>query len=200
VGIGTSSPNAGLDVGGAAQFIWVGTKTASSGNAGNIRFRDDTGTTRWIAGVLGNAGATAFSIFDNVASSTRLNIDSSGNVLVTSAAGLGYGTGAGGTVTQGAGSGKATAVTLNKPTGQITMNNAALGANTTVSFNFTNSLISATDNIIVNLSGGVSNQNNYNIWAYPQAGFAAIQVRNISGGSLSESVLINFAIIKGATS
>ena len=126
----------------------------------------------------------------------RMRIDSSGNVLVTSAAGLGYGTGSGGTVTQA--TSKGTAVTLNKPTGQITMNASALAANTTATFLVNNSLITATDTIIVNTSGVAGSQ--YNVWASDiSAGTFYMQLRNITSGSLSEAVKINFAIIRGVT-
>ena len=79
VGIGTASPAAGykLDVNGS--IIGLGTNTASSGSGGQLRFRDDTGTFRWLAGMSGAAG-TSFLFYDNVASLTRLTIDSSGNL------------------------------------------------------------------------------------------------------------------------
>jgi hypothetical protein len=125
----------------------------------------------------------------------RYRTDASGNVLVTNAAGLGYGTGAGGTVTQA--TNKGTAVTLNKPTGQVTTNNAALGAGATVSFSINNSLISATDVIVLAVTGGSS----YTVEPqFVSGGVANIRLTNTTGGSLSEAVAINFAVIKGATS
>jgi hypothetical protein len=128
----------------------------------------------------------------------RMRIDSSGNLLVTNAAGLGYGTGAGGTVTQA--TNKSTTVTLNRPTGQITMNNAALGAGGAVAFSVLNSLVAASDVIL--LTGTNSpNTSNYRIEPFNvAAGVFGIRLTNVSGGSLSEAVVINFAIIKGATS
>ena len=127
--------------------------------------------------------------------SERARIDSSGNLLVTNAAGLGYGTGAGGTVTQA--TNKGTAVTLNKPTGQVTTNNAALASGATVSFSINNSIITATDNIMVVVTGGSS----YTVQpAFVSGGVANIRLTNITGGSLSEAVVINFAVIKGASS
>jgi len=67
------------------------------------------------AGLFGMRTEGAYPIvFYTNGANERLRIDSSGNVLVTNPALLGYGTGAGGTVTQGATSGKLTAVTLNK--------------------------------------------------------------------------------------
>lgn len=107
---------------------------------------------------------------------------------------LGYGTGAGGTVTQI--TSKATAVTLNKPCGIIATHNAALAAATSVSFDVNNSLVATTDTIILTISGNVS----YTATAYiTTAGVFQIRLTNITGGSLSQVVNINFAIIKGVT-
>ena len=107
---------------------------------------------------------------------------------------LGYTAAAQGTVTQA--TDKSTAVTLNKPAGRITLNNAALGATTNVSFTLNNSYISANDVLIVTLSGGIATAATYNCWVNSMsAGSASITLRNISAGSLSEAVIINFALI-----
>jgi hypothetical protein len=107
---------------------------------------------------------------------------------------IGYASGAQGTVTQA--TSKATAVTLNKSAGRITMNNAALNTNTSVSFTVNNSTVSANDTIIVNISGGTATAATYNAWVDTMTtGSFIITLRNISGGSLSEAVIINFAII-----
>jgi len=107
---------------------------------------------------------------------------------------LGYTTAAQGTVTQA--TDKSTAVTLNKPAGRITMNAAALGAATNVSFTLNNSYISSNDIIILTLSGGIATAGTYNCWVNSMsAGSCSITLRNISAGSLSEAVIINFAII-----
>ena len=128
-----------------------------------------------------------------------LNIGGGGDLLVTGSGGLGYGVGSGGTVTQA--TSKSTAVTLNKPSGQITMNNAALGANTTVSFNLNNSLLTINDGIAFTMVGSIFTHGNYQIWAGNiTAGAITIYLRNISGGSLSQAVVFNFQAIKGATS
>ncbi len=120
-----------------------------------------------------------------------------GDTVVIQPAGLGYGTGAGGTVTQA--TSKSTAVTLNKPTGQITTNNSLLAGGITNGFQLNNSLISSADNVIVTIQDG--NGYKYNVWAYAiQNGNCQIALQNITGGNLSEALPINFAIIKGATS
>ena len=109
---------------------------------------------------------------------------------------LGYASAAQGSVTQG--SSKSTGVTLNESMGQITMNNATLNTLTNVTFTLTNNLISAKDVIILNVGAGATS-GAYNCWiSSMSAGTCTITLRNISGGNLSEAVVINFAIIHGA--
>lgn len=107
---------------------------------------------------------------------------------------LGYTTAAQGTVTQL--TSKSTAVTLNKSAGQITMNNAALAGATAVSFTLNNTFISANDILILNVgSGGTAVA--YTVYTSSiSAGSAVITLRNMTAAtSLSEAVVINFAII-----
>ena len=111
---------------------------------------------------------------------------------------LGYSTAAQGTVTQA--TDKSTGVTLNKSAGRITMNNAALAGATAVSFTLTNSLISANDAIIVNVSGGGTAAAYTTYISSMTAGSAVVTLRNLTAStSLSEAVVINFAIIHGAS-
>lgn len=125
-------------------------------------------------------------------------LDLGGNaMLLTPNGGLGYGTGAGGTVTQA--TSKSNAVTLNKPCGQITMHNAALAANGVAYFQLTNVLLVPGDILMVNFGGAAANLGAYNVWCdRVDTGSAFIAIKNISGASLSQAVIINFAIIKGA--
>ena len=119
--------------------------------------------------------------------------DISGADTLLSSGQFGYTAAAQGTVTQA--TSKSTAVTLNKSAGQITMNGAALGATTNVTFTLNNNLISANDILILNVSGGAT-AGAYNCWVSGLgAGTASITVRNISAGSLSEAVVVNFALI-----
>ena len=105
---------------------------------------------------------------------------------------LGYTTNAQGSVTQA--TSKATAVTLNKSAGKITMDAASLGATTNVTFTLNNSLISPNDVLVLNVYGGTSGS--YNAWVSGlSAGAATITVRNITGGALAEAIAINFALI-----
>ena len=107
---------------------------------------------------------------------------------------IGYSAAAQGTVTQA--TSKSTAVTLNKSAGQITMNNASLATATNATFTLNNSTISANDAVILTISGGPTTPGSYNVFANSlAAGSVSITLRNISGGSLSEAIVINFAII-----
>lgn len=110
-------------------------------------------------------------------------------------AGVGYSLGLGGAVTQA--TSKSTGVTLNKLTGQITMNGAALGATTSVAFTLTNSQIAVGDVVVVDLvSGNTANSYFVSVDAIA-AGSCSISLRNYSAGSLSEAVVLNFVVIKG---
>jgi len=107
---------------------------------------------------------------------------------------LGYTAAAQGTVTQL--TDKSTAVTLNRSAGRITMNNASLATATNATFTLNNSLISANDTVILTISGGQATPGSYNVFANSlAAGSVSISLRNISGGSLSEAIVINFALI-----
>lgn len=106
---------------------------------------------------------------------------------------IGYTAEASGTVTQL--TDKSTGVTLNKSAGQITLNGAALANVTNVSFTLTNSTISAKDVIILSVSSGAT-AGAYNCWISSKTtGSCVITIRNLSGGSLSEAFVINFAVI-----
>jgi hypothetical protein len=107
---------------------------------------------------------------------------------------IGYTPTAQGTVTQL--TDKSTAVTLNKSAGRITMNGAALNTGTNATFTLNNNLISPNDTVILTISGGQATPGSYNVFANAlSAGSVSITLRNISGGSLSEAVIINFALI-----
>ena len=109
---------------------------------------------------------------------------------------IGYAAGGQGTVTQA--TSKSTGVTLNKSAGRITMNAALLAANTAASFTLTNSTISTNDSIIVNVSGGGTAAAYTTYISSMTAGSAVVTLRNMTGGDLSEAVIINYAIIHGA--
>jgi hypothetical protein len=110
---------------------------------------------------------------------------------------FGYATGAGGTIAQTGN--KSTAVTLNKLTGEITMVNSALAAAAIVTFTLNNSTVAAGDMLLaVHHSAGTVGP--YLITPrVTGAGVCTMTVRNTSAASLSEAIVIKFAVIKSAT-
>lgn len=132
----------------------------------------------------------------SIGAATGTSLITTGNQIISGTGKQGYATGSGGTVTQA--TSKATGVTLSKSTGQITLNNAALASDTTVSFTLTNTVIEAGDILLMNhISAGTAGS--YLLNAQSVAGSASINVRNITGGSLSEAIVIAFAVIKAVT-
>jgi len=192
VGIGTSSGSARLNVNGGtstSQIRW---------EVNNAAFVNEVSTNAAVSAYVYKSTDASYHVW-KVSSTTVATIDTNGSLLVTGAGtgSLGYGTGSGGTVTQA--TSKSTSVTLNKPTGKITTTADALASNTTVAFTFNNSLIAATDNVVFTFADGNGYQ--YLVWAYNMlAGSCTVALRNITAGSLSQALPINFAIIKGATS
>ena len=110
---------------------------------------------------------------------------------------IGYTAAAQGTVTQA--TSKSTGVTLNKTMGKITMNAASLGAGASVTFTLTNSTISANDVVIASISGGGTAGAYWPYVSSQTTGSAVIGLWNSTGGALAEAVVINFAVIHGAS-
>ena len=146
---------------------------------------------RFSSGIAGTGTYLPMTFFTN--GSKSFQIDTSGNSTVTKAAGLGYSTGAGGTVTQG--TSRTTGVTLNKPTGAITMF-SALGSAVAATFTVTNSLVAATDTIILNQQSGT---NLYVLLVTAVAAGSFNITFYTTGGVATDAPVINFSIIKGVT-
>lgn len=123
-----------------------------------------------------------------------------GTYKVTSPTGtIGYAAGSGGAVTQT--TSKSTAVTINRPTGQITMHNASLAPGASVSFTLNNSLLGLYDSIACAVAGGSVDPDVYRVfWRMGGGGAVRIIITNTSASALAESVLLNFAVIKGVNS
>jgi len=155
-----------------------------------ISYPNQTGT---VALVAGSSGQTLYNLNGALAgTSTTFDATTGTRFLVP----FGYGTGAGGIVTQA--TNKSTGVTLNTRCGDITMNAAALAAGDVVSFTLTNSQIAATDTLIINHCGA-GTLGAYYFGVRCAAGSATISVRNLTAGSLSEALILRFALIKTVT-
>ena len=130
----------------------------------------------------------------NIGAATGTSLAVTGAVKSSGTAGAGYATGAGGTVTQI--TSKSTGVTINKICGQITTHNAALAAGAEATFTVTNSTVAATDvPVVAHASGGTAGAYAVVVSAVALGSFK-VTISNLSAGSLSEALVINFAIIK----
>ena len=174
--IGGSTPNAGtftnLTASGTVSF-----SGATVSNGGSVTTVDING---------GTIDATPIGSSTPAAGTFSL-------VGVTGAGGLGYATGAGSTVTQI--TSRTTGVTINNPTGAITLVSAA-GTTSWQTFTVTNSTVAATDTVIVSQKSG-TDLNMIHVTAVAAGSF------NISfattGGTTTEQPVFNFAVIKAVT-
>jgi hypothetical protein len=138
----------------------------------------------------------AIALLSTMATQAANSVAITGGTVLLASGSLGYAAGNGGTVAQA--TSKSTGVTLNKVCGEITLNAAALAANTAASFVLTNSTIAAGDRIVVNhVSGGTFGA--YCADGRCAAGSATIFLRNLTAGSLSEAVVLGFTVVKSAT-
>lgn len=168
--------------------------TTLNGNAGTVTTASVT-TANGVSGSVATATTTP-AITITLGAITPTSVAATGALTSSSAtAGIGYATGAGGTVSQA--TSKSTGVTLSKASGQITMNAAALASAAVVSFIVTNTVVAATDTINLNLQSGNTTAGTYRYWIDKvSAGSFVIAVENRSAGSLSEALVLNFAVVK----
>lgn len=153
------------------------------------RYLQQNGAHSWFIAPSGTAG-------NPITFTQAMTLDASGNLLLTSGTGaLGYGTGAGGTVTQP--TSKATAVPLNKSCGQITTASDALAAGASVEFTLNNSKITTSTMCDVN----PVNNSSYDVTCSAiVSGYAVIKIKNNTGASRSEALVISFKVTPIATS
>ena len=168
--------------------------------------------------VVSDAGAQGLEILPNAAgttwvysfnratdSSTPLILHSSALFFKTPSAlfegVFGYGPGAGGTVTQA--KSKSAAVTLNKPSGYITLVAGSIAANSYAAFPVFNDTVNNGDTVTANLVGGVASGVLYMVDTQATvAGAFYIIVRNVTGAATpaGDAPTIQFNVHKGARS
>ena len=164
----------------------TGIRSDASGTFGALTFGGDDVATFDATGI--QAGSYKAKSIDNAALAD-------GALIENAPVRIGYGPGAGGTVTQA--TSKSTAVTLNKPCGRITTHTAALAAGASVLFTVNNTVFGENDLLILSPVDSI----NYRVeTVFSVSGQFGIRLTNLSEGSLSDAVVINFAIIKGALS
>ena len=148
---------------------------------------DETGT-----GALVFANTPTL-VTPNIGAATGTSLTATGAIASTGTAGVGYGTGAGGTITQG--TSRTTGVTINKTSGAITLFSAA-GSATAATFTVTNSTVAATDVIILNQKSG-TDLYDLKVTAVSAGSFNI--TFNTTGGTTTEQPVFNFAVIKAVT-
>lgn len=140
--------------------------------------------------------ATGYLTIDAIGNGPTRTLTSS--VIDKSGEGIGYGTGVGQSIVQA--TSKATSVTSNTITGKITTASDALAAGAQVIFSVNCSKVAADDLVIVNLISGAASTGNYEIRVTrADTGFFIIGIKNTSAGSLSETLVLKYAVIKGAS-
>lgn len=201
-GAGTTDPSADSTNWAAITPSIASEKDSSNGYPGLTLFKIN---------MLNVAGTfTSFLTNTNTASRTYTWPDKDGTVAMTSdlassfistspTAGIGYGTGAGGTVTQT--TSKTNAVTINKVTGIITTHAALLsyvpGSNT-VFFIVNNSSVQVNDLVVLNIQHSWADRYDYGVSSVASGAFT-IWLKNDGGSDRSDALPIHFAIIRGAT-
>jgi len=127
------------------------------------------------------------------------NLEAIGSIKSSGTAGVGYATGAGGVVTQ-VGS-KTNSVTLNKICGQITTTADSIGSGNSASFTLTNSTIADSDVVYVSIKSGASVAGAYTIFCDAVAtGSCRISIFNLSGSPKTDTLVINYSVIKSVNS
>lgn len=120
-------------------------------------------------------------------------------VLMRKKFGYGSGNGSGGAVTQA--TSRATGVTLNTVSGQITTNSASLAAEASAVFTVTNNKVVATDVVVCSIQSGTVALNTDVVVSAVAAGSFNITVinNNVAAGTAETgAIVINFVVIKGA--
>lgn len=205
IGMNTSTPSTSLHVTDSTNSIirsegqsGYGAFSAwSSGSSSSYVFFGNSSSGE-IARIQGSNN-NSLTVATGSSAKDRLIIDGLNALIIApNCNGIGYSSGSGGTAFQSGN--KSGTVGLNKPSGQITMMNTSLASNSSINFILNNTCINSTDVVIVNIVGGVADIRNYQTWAgFNSSGSVQIILRNISGGSLSEAVVLNFVIIKGSS-
>lgn len=201
--LGTPTALVGTNITGTAAGLTAGNVTTNANLAGaitsigNATSLGSFTSAQLIAAVTDETGTGALVfansptlITPNIGAATGTSLTATGTIVSTGTAGVGYGTGAGGTITQG--TSRTTGVTLNKTSGAITLFSAA-GSATAATFTVTNSTVAATDVIILNQKSG-TDLYDLKVTAVSAGSFNI--TFNTTGGTTTEQPVFNFAVIK----
>lgn len=179
----------------AAHFDLTGTTFTADGTDTNIDITlIPKGTGKIIADGVGINGGVLSTITTN--QSLTLSPNGTGEVVITKPFGYG-GSGTGGTVTQL--TSRTTGVTLDKPSGQITLfASTSISGHSSDQFTLTNSYIDATDVVHVCFASGLTAASYGVTVTAVSAGSCKITVSNFSNSATpTDTPVLNFVVIKG---
>lgn len=179
----------------AAHFDLTGTTFTADGTDTNIDITlIPKGTGKIIADGVGINGGVLSTITTN--QSLTLSPNGTGEVVITKPFGYG-GSGTGGTVTQL--TSRTTGVTLDKPSGQITLfASTSISGHGSNEFTLTNSYIDATDVVHVCFASGLTAASYGVTVTAVSAGSCKITVSNFSNSATpTDTPVLNFVVIKG---
>lgn len=112
---------------------------------------------------------------------------------------VGYSAGNGGTVTQT--TSRTTGVTLNAPSGQITLVSGSISGLSSQEFTLTNSYIAATDIVLVTFGSGLTSAQYDVTVTATAAGSCKIALHNVNNSATpTDTPVINFAVFKAVNS
>ena len=202
-------PDAVSDIACTSASFHVGDMVAPVLNAGNTAFLNNA-----VIKTTSAAASIGYAVQDTGGNSvttirvrlisrlTRNSTNSTDAVSSTSlistaptGAGVGYGTGAGGAVTQI--TTIATGVTLSKLTGQITTVASTLAALTSTQFTVTNTTVAATDIIVLGTTYAGAGSPVLQAVKTVAGAFDILIVNGHATAALNAVLVINFAVIKG---
>lgn len=174
--------------GGSARIVYQAIENYTPGAQGsNLSF--------WTCAVGSNV-LTKIATVDVANGVAATQMSSTGNVLVGNTIKYSIDTNDAGNVTQL--TSKATTVTANGRSGRITMNNASLSQNTTVTFTVNNTYVTQNDVVVMSLQNPVTSNVYFAFVSRVANGAFDISIRNSSNSSLSDAIVLNFAVIKVA--
>ena len=193
----TSTPNSNTTVlalpsGTATTSGFLASNTADPTNCSEASLLATPTDIRVSSATRGSGTFLPLTFYTNGLERMRVAVDGTTTFV---AAPFGYGAGAGGTATQVTSKGQAVVMATAKPSGRITMHGASLAAGSSIEFGFTNSMLAATDGIVVRPDGftGYAVEVAY----FNSATEVILRVTN-KGATRSDALVIVFQLVKGS--
>ena len=172
--------------GGTARIVYQAMETYTpTAKGSNLSF--------WTTAVGSNV-LTKIATVDNANGVLATQLVSAGNAIVGNTIRYNIATNDAGNVVQD--TSKSTPVTANGRSGRITMSNASLSQNTTVTFTVNNTFVTVNDVVVMSIQNPVTPNVYFAFVSRVNNGSFDISIRNSSNGSLSDALVLNFAVIK----